>query len=73
MKEVFTTEISNVLVIGCGGAGEWDDFEEAFEKSKIDACAAANIFHYRDQSVFLAKKHLYDLNFPVRQPKLLKI
>jgi len=59
-------------VIACGGVGEWDHLSEAFEKTNVDAVAAANIFHYVDQSVFLAKKHLYDLGHNVRKPDLIK-
>jgi len=68
--------VSNNLiipVIACGGVGEWYHFQEALEKTNVDAVAAANIFHYRDQSVYLAKKHLYDSNLKVRKPDLLTI
>ena len=63
----------DIPVIACGGVGEWEHFGEAFEKTKADAVAAANIFHYVDQSVFLAKKYLYDNNFNVRKPDLITI
>src|SRR3989338_6702090 len=49
-----------IPVIACGGVGEWAHFAEALEKTKVDAVAAANIFHYYDQSVYLAKKYLYE-------------
>jgi len=60
-------------VIACGGVQDWEHFSEAFEKTKVDAVAAANIFHYIDQSVFLAKKYLYDNNYSVRKPDLIQI
>ncbi|MGD0623532.1 MAG: imidazole glycerol phosphate synthase cyclase subunit [Thermodesulfobacteriota bacterium] len=60
-----------IPVIACGGAGEWSHLAEAFEKTKVDAVAAANIFHYVDQSVCLAKKYLYDHGYHVRPPDLL--
>ena len=41
-------------------------------KTNIDAAAAANIFQYSDQSVFLAKEFLYK-KIKVRQPTLLTI
>ncbi|MDB4127668.1 HisA/HisF-related TIM barrel protein, partial [bacterium] len=63
----------DIPVIACGGVGDWDDFAEALEETSVDAVAAANIFQYRDQSVFLAKKFLYDLNFNVRKPDLNKL
>jgi cyclase len=67
------TNSVSIPVIACGGAGEWSHFSEVFEKTNAEAVAAANIFHYVDQSVFLAKKHLYDNGFNVRKPDLIKI
>ena len=63
----------NIPVIACGGVGDWHHFQEAFEKTNVDAVAAANIFHYRDQSVYLAKNYLFENNLPVRKPDLLTI
>jgi cyclase len=62
-----------IPVIACGGVGDWHHFQEALEKTKVDAVAAANIFHYRDQSVYLAKKHLYDSKVNVRKPDLITV
>ena len=64
---------TNIPVIACGGVGDWEDFAEAFDETNVDAVSAANIFHYRDQSVFLANKFLYDNKYNVRKPKILKI
>lgn len=63
----------SIPVIACGGVGDWEHFEEGLSKTKADAVAAANIFHYRDQSVFLAKKHLFEKGANVRRPDLIKI
>jgi imidazole glycerol-phosphate synthase subunit HisF len=63
----------NIPVIACGGVGEWSHFKDGLELTKADAVAAANIFHYRDQSVYLAKKYLIDNNCNVRKPDLLTI
>jgi len=63
----------NIPVISCGGVSEWFHFQEAFEQTETDAVAAANIFHYRDQSVYLAKKYLYDCKSNVRKPDFLTI
>ena len=63
----------NIPVIACGGVGDWEDFAEAFDETNVDAVSAANIFPYRDQSVFLAKKFLYDCKFNVRKPDLIKV
>lgn len=61
---------SRIPVIACGGVGEWAHFAEALDKTAVDAVAAANIFHYYDQSVYLAKKYLSDRHYNVRPPSL---
>lgn len=61
----------SIPVIACGGAGEWDHFAQVFDKTKADAVAAANVFQHIDQSVFLAKKYLYEHDYCVRPPDLL--
>ncbi len=65
--------IVEIPIISCGGVSEWSHFHEALDLTKTDAVAAANIFHYRDQSVYLSKKYLYENNCNVRKPDLLKI
>ena len=67
------SENVNIPVIACGGVGDWRHFGEALEGTAVDAVAAANIFHFVDQSVFLAKKYLYDKGFNVRNPALINI
>lgn len=62
-----------IPVIAMGGVGEWAHFAQALEQSQVDAVAAANIFHYNDQSVYLAKQYLFERGFPVRSPDLLDI
>jgi len=62
-----------IPVVACGGVGEWHHFKEALESTAVDAVAAANIFHYRDQSVYLAKKYLYESNLAIRKPDLLTL
>jgi cyclase len=62
-----------VPVIALGGVGEWAHFAEALEHTGVDAVAAANIFHYSDQSVYLARKYLYEKGLPVREPALFEI
>ena len=67
------TNSVSIPVIGCGGVSEWHHFSDAFEQAGVDAVAAANIFHYVDQSVFLAKKYLFDNGVNVRKPDLIKL
>lgn len=66
-------EITSIPIIACGGAGDWEDFSEALDETNISGISAANIFHYRDQSVYVLKKFLYDNNYDVRKPELIKI
>lgn len=63
----------HIPVIACGGAGEWKHFAEAFTQTNVDAVAAANIFHYSDQSVYLAKRFLFEQGLNVRRPELLEV
>lgn len=60
-------------VIACGGVGEWEHFGEALAKTRADAVAAANIFQHRDQSVYLAKKYLFENGFNVRPPDFITL
>lgn len=62
-----------IPVIALGGGGEWDHFGEVLDKTGADALAAANIFQFYDQSVYLAKKWLYDRGYNVRPPDLLLV
>ena len=59
-----------IPVIAIGGVGEWEHFAEALDKTNVDAIAAANIWHYSDQSVYLAKKYLYQRGYNVRAPDI---
>ena len=63
----------SIPVVACGGVGQWEDFAIALNETKVDAVAAANIFHYTDQSVYLAKKYLFEKGLNVRYPDLIKV
>lgn len=63
----------NIPVIGMGGVSELEHFADALQQTNVDAVAAANIFLYKDQSVFLAKRYLFDLGLNVRSPDLLVV
>lgn len=68
-----TAEVAEAIripLIACGGVGNWDHLVEGLEQTRADAVAAANIFHYTDQSVYLAKKHLTAAGLDVRPPEL---
>ena len=48
----------NIPLIACGGAGNNIDILECFKKTKIDAVAAGNIFHFRENSYVEIKEFL---------------
>lgn len=62
-----------IPVIACGGVGEWNHLAEGLERANCDAVAAANIFQYSDQSVYLAKRHLTERGLDVRPPELFSV
>lgn len=57
----------SIPVIALGGVGNWQHFEEGL-KTAASAVAAANIFHYTENSIYNAKKYLYDRGNNVRRP-----
>ena len=63
----------DIPVIGMGGVSELEHFADALRQTKVDAVAAANMFQYKDQSVFLAKQYLFNHGFNVRSPDLLAV
>ena len=63
-------EAVKIPVIACGGVGSWDHMEEGLTKAKASAVAASNIFHYTENSVYNAKKYLYEKGLNVRGPSL---
>lgn len=66
-------DIIKIPLIICGGVGKYDDFKEGLKFDCVDAVAASNIFHFRDLSVYYAKKMLYESGFNVRKSSLLKV
>jgi imidazole glycerol-phosphate synthase subunit HisF len=60
----------NIPVIACGGAGNWEHLAEVLTETNVDAVAAANIFHFQDQSVYLARRYLASKGLPVRPPSI---
>lgn len=64
------TSAVRVPVIALGGAGSWEHMEQAIRDGGARAVAAANIFNYSENSVFKAKRHLYDADCDMRRPSL---
>jgi imidazole glycerol-phosphate synthase subunit HisF len=67
------TQAVRIPVIACGGAGTWGHFAEALKETNVDAVAASNIFHYSDQSIYLARQYLFEQGLNVRPPELLEV
>ena len=62
------SEKIKIPVIGCGGAGEWEDMYKLSSETKCDGIAAANIFHHIEHSVYLAKEYLTKRTDQFRPP-----
>ncbi|MCP1102614.1 cyclase [Aequitasia blattaphilus] len=64
-----TNQIASAVgipVIASGGAGELEDFYDAFEKGKADAALAASLFHYKELEILEVKEYLKEKGIPVR-------
>ena len=61
----------NIPIILCGGAGNEDHFLDAIKKTDVDAIAAANFSHFKDQR--LLYKKLCDNNLNFRKPDIIEI
>ena len=61
--------ISKKITVPCiilGGAGNFDDFVKAHAINNEVSLAAANVFHFTEQSVLNAKKHMFKNKINVR-------
>ncbi len=58
----------SIPVIVFGGVGNWEHMVEGLRIPGVDAVAAGNIFHYFEQSVRQAKRHLISAGLDVRVP-----
>jgi cyclase len=56
----------SIPVIACGGAGNWQHMVDVLATTPASAVAAANIFHYTENSVRNAKKALLAAGVDVR-------
>lgn len=56
----------SIPVIALGGVGRVEHFTEGLREGHASAVAAANIFHFTEQSVINAKKHLKQAGIDVR-------
>lgn len=61
------SELVNIPIIASGGAGNIQDFADAFEKGKADAALAASVFHFKEISIPELKDFLSERDIPVRK------
>jgi cyclase len=61
------SENISIPVIAMGGAGKWQHLEEVLN-TKASAAALANILHHSENSLYNAKKYLYDRGYNIRKP-----
>ncbi|SCU81167.1 LAFA_0C03092g1_1 [Lachancea sp. 'fantastica'] len=59
-------EAVRIPIIASSGAGSPEHFEEAFEKTRADACLGAGMFHRGEFTVTDVKKHLLSRGYKVR-------
>ncbi len=59
-------ECVNIPIIASGGAGNMEDFYNAFTFGKADAALAASIFHYGEVEIPELKAFLKDKKIPIR-------
>src|SRR5262245_39525448 len=64
------TEATTIPVIACGGAGRYEDFAPGVTAGGASAVAAANIFHFFENSYPFAKKACLDAGVPMRPVRL---
>jgi cyclase len=59
-------KIVDIPVIGAGGAKDYEDMRNAFEKSGVDALASAAMYHFTEQTPNEAKAYLKAKGINVR-------
>lgn len=64
------TAATTIPVIACGGVGTYDDFAPGIVEGGASAVAAANIFHFFENSYPFAKKACIDSGIAMRPVKL---
>ena len=62
----FVKDKTFLPVIVCGGAGNWNNFIDAFQKSNVDGACTNNIYHYSEKSIKLIKETLKKKGIYVR-------
>ena len=61
------TKLFNLSIIALGGAGDYYDFNECFNKANPSAVAAGNIFHFKEHSYYHIKKSLEQDEIDIRK------
>ena len=61
---------ASIPVIALGGVGQWGQLAEGITQGGASAVAAANIFNYTENSVYKAKRFLFQAGLNFREPLL---
>ena len=64
------TRVTGIPVITCGGVGKYEDFAAGVTEGGASAVAAANIFHFFENSYPFAKQACIDAGIPMRPVRL---
>lgn len=60
------SDLVNIPVIASGGAGNIQDFADAFTKGKADAALAASVFHFKEIEIPVLKQELKNQGIAIR-------
>lgn len=63
----------DIPVIASGGVGKWKHLVEGVKKGHASAVAAANIFHFTEQSTKKAKDYMYEAKLNVRKSRFVHL
>ena len=63
------SEMINVPLIACGGAGTFKDIEDLFIKTSASGAACASIFNFGDNNPFRLRSYLKNAGIDVRKVK----
>ena len=57
---------SNIPVIFCGGAGNFQHLVETYKIDGVDALAMSSIYHFGDNNPIRARMHLKNNKIPIK-------
>jgi cyclase len=58
---------TNLPIIACGGAGNFQHLAEAYKHTKVSGLAMASIFHFGDNNPIRARAYLKNNSIPIKE------